>query len=156
MEEPIKCTCTCSGAVPVDPSLQEALKNAGQAMVDTLNQFSDEVPNATVKQPTKEEKAKNILNQFTEYIKGPSFQRDVNTVARECNVSPKKLANNFFEKVLGTIGDVAGIVVNTTGNVAHNLVDLLARVAHSGIDIICKVANALVRMVTLNNTCVAQ
>ena len=158
MEETIKCSCTCTGATPVTPvvdqGLQEALKNAGQAMADTLNQFSDEVPNATKTEPTKEQKARNILSQFAEYIKGPSFQRDVNTVAREMNVPPKKLATNFFEKVLGTVGDIAGIAVSTVGNVGHNLIDLLARVAHCGVDIICKVANALVSICTFNKTCV--
>lgn len=169
MDEQIK--CTCMGVVPLTPvtpivqvqpssvttsapvtdsSLTKALKNAGQAMKDSLDSFSDEVPGQE-----KEQKAKSILSNFTEYIKGPSFQRDVNIVARETNVSPKKLATNFFEKVLGTIGDIAGIAVNTVGNVAHTIVDLLARVANCGIDIICKVANALVSICTLNKTCVA-
>lgn len=173
MDEPIKCTCT--GVIPLTPvtpivqvqpssvttsapvtgsSLTKALKNAGQAMKESLDSFSDEVPPST--QQEKEQKARNILSQFTEYIKGPSFHRDVNIVAREMNVSPKKLATNFFEKVLGTIGDIAGIVVNTVGNVAHTIVDLLARVANCGIDIICKVANALVSVCTLNKTCVAR
>jgi hypothetical protein len=154
MEETIKCSCVCTGATPVvDKGLQDALKGVGKAMEDTLNQFSDEVPNA---EPTKEQKAKNILNQFAEYIKGDSFKRDVNVVAREMNVPPKKLATNFFEQVLGTIGDIAGIAVSTVGNVAHNLTDLLAKVMHCGIDIICNVANALVSMCTLNKTCVAR
>lgn len=135
----------------VDPGLQQALQGTAQAMQETLNGFSEEVPsdNEEVK------KAKGFLNQFTEYIKGESFKRDINDTAKKYNIPPKKLAENFFGKALGTIGDVLGIAIGTVGNAGHMLVDLLSTIAHGAVNLIVNVANALARVFTLNRTCIA-
>ena len=95
-----------------------------------------------------------LINDFFFFIKSDVFKTDVNETAKEYNVSPKKLAENFFEKALGTIGDVLGIAVDTTENIAHSLVSILSVVMNSAITVITKVANALVRIVTLNKTCI--
>ena len=135
----------------VDPSLQKALQVTAQAMQETLEGFSDEVP--TDSEEVK--KAKGFLNQFTEYIKGESFKRDINDTAKKYNIPPKKLAENFFGKALGTIGDVLGIAIGTVGNAGHMLVDLLSTIAHGAVNLIVNVANALARVFTLNRTCIA-
>ena len=97
----------------------------------------------------------SFLKQFTDYIKGDTFKRDINDTAKKYGVPPKKLAQNFFEKALGTIGDILGIAINTVGNAGHTLIDILATVAHGAVNLIVNVANALARMITLNKTCVA-
>lgn len=136
----------------VDPSLQQTLQGTAQAINETLNGFSDEVPGT---ESAEVKKAKNFLNQFTDYIKGESFKKDINDTAKKYGVPPKKLAENFFEKALGTVGDVLGIAINTVGNAGHMLVDILSTIAHGAVNLIVNVANALARMVTLNKTCVA-
>jgi hypothetical protein len=135
----------------VDPSLQQALQGTAQAMQETLNGFSEEVPSDS----EEVKKAKGFLNQFTEYIKGESFKRDINDTAKKYNIPPKKLAENFFGKALGTIGDVLGIAIGTVGNAGHMLVDLLSTIAHGAVNLIVNVANALARVFTLNRTCIA-
>lgn len=135
----------------VDSDLQQALQGTAQAMQETLNDFSEEVPSDS----EEVKKAKGFLNQFTEYIKGESFKRDINDTAKKYNIPPKKLAENFFGKALGTIGDVLGIAIGTVGNAGHMLVDLLSTIAHGAVNLIVNVANALARVFTLNRTCIA-
>lgn len=135
----------------VDPGLQQALQGTAQAMQETLNGFSEEAPSDS----EEVKKAKGFLNQFTEYIKGESFKRDINDTAKKYNIPPKKLAENFFGKALGTIGDVLGIAIGTVGNAGHMLVDLLSTIAHGAVNLIVNVANALARVFTLNRTCIA-
>lgn len=135
----------------VDPSLQKALQGTAQAMQETLEGFSNEVP--TDSEEVK--KAKGFLNQFTEYIKGETFKKDINETAKKYNIPPKKLAENFFSKALGTVGDVLGIAIGTVGNAGHMLVDILSTIAHGAVNLIVNVANALARVFTLNKTCIA-
>lgn len=133
-----------------EEDLRKTMQDTAQAVEEALNGFSDEVP--TDDEATK---AKGFLKQFTDYIKGDTFKCDINDTAKKYGVPPKKLAQNFFEKALGTIGDVLGIAINTIGNAGHTLIDILATVAHGAVNLIVNVANALARMVTLNKTCVA-
>ena len=133
-----------------EEDLRKTMQDTAQAVEEALNDFSDEVP--TDDETTK---AKGFLKQFTDYIKGDTFKRDINDTAKKYGVPPKKLAQNFFEKALGTIGDVLGIAINTVGNAGHTLIDILATVAHGAVNLIVNVANALARIVTLNKTCVA-
>lgn len=145
--------------------LENLCANAAQCVESVVEQFSDEVPNDnsvnenTQKTPKQERvnqeavnKAKGFLHNFMDYIKSIRFKKDINATAQRYRVSPKKLANNFFEIALGTIGDVLGVVFNTLGNAAHVLADVLASVAHGAINVVISVANALSRLVTLNYT----
>ena len=133
-----------------EEDLRKTMQDTAQAVEEALNDFSDEVP--TDDETTK---AKGFLKQFTDYIKGDTFKRDINNTAKKYNVPPKKLAQNFFEKALGTVGDVLGIAIGTVGNAAHTLVDILSTIVHGAVGLIVNVANALSRIVTLNKTCVA-
>ena len=133
-----------------EEDLRKTMQDTAQAVEEALNDFSDEVPT-----DDKTTKAKGFLKQFTDYIKGDTFKHDINDTAKKYGVPPKKLAQNFFEKALGTIGDVLGIAINAVGNAGHTLIDILATVAHGAVNLIVNVANALARMVTLNKTCVA-
>lgn len=131
--------------------LRKTVEATAQAVTESLNGFSDKVPG----QESEETKARNFLNMFTDYIKGESFKKDINETAKKYGVPPKKLAENFFEKALGTVGDVLGIVIGTVGNAGHTLVDILTTIAHGAINVIISVANALARLVTFNKTCTA-
>lgn len=152
MSEDIKVTnVTVTPAVSAKEELKADLKETAQAIKSTLEDFSDDV----IKEGTEVKKARGFLQDFTKYIKSDTFKKDVNATARKYNVPPKKLAENFFEKALGTIGDVLGVTFGTVGDVGHMLTNLLATIIHGAIDIAIKVANALARVFTLNKTCIA-
>lgn len=136
-----------------NPELQQTIQETAQTIEDVVNSFSDQAPDCNCNEDVK--KAQNIFSQFTEYIKGDNFKNCINESAKKYGVPPKKLAQNFFEKVLGTIGDIAGIAVNTVGAGAHTVINLLSTILHGAVNIIVNVANALVSIVTLNKTCVA-
>jgi hypothetical protein len=152
--EDIKVTnVTVTPATPteVKEELKADLKETAQAIKESLEEFSDDVIN----EGAKAKKARGFLQDFTRYIKSENFKADVNATAKKYNVPPKKLAENFFEKALGTIGDVLGVTFGTVGDVGHMLTNLLATIIHGAIDIAIKVANALARVFTFNKTCVA-
>lgn len=137
-------------ATPVDPQLQAQMKETAQAMNDTLNGFSDQAPYSN----EKVEEAKGFLSKFTDYIRSQSFRDSVNTASQKYNVPPKKVAEGFFSKCLGTIGDILGIAIATVGNAGHTLIDILSSIAHGAVNLIVNVATALANMVTGNRTCV--
>ena len=115
---------------------------------ETLNKFSEENPN-----DSEEVKgAKGFFKSFMNYIKDDKFEEDVNRNAEKYNLPPKQVAKNFFCKVLATISDVLGIVVNTVGNILHIVVDVLAVVANGVVDILVKAGNALARLISGNHT----
>ena len=115
---------------------------------ETLNKFSEENPNDS----EEVKKSKNFFKSFMNYIKSDKFINDVNRNAEKYNLPPKQVAKNFFCKVLSTISDVLGVVVNTAGNILHIVVDVLAVVANGAIDILVKAGNALARLISGNHT----
>ena len=132
-----------------EEDLRKTMQDTAQAVKETLNSFSDKVP--TDNETTK---AKGFLNQFMNYINSDIFKRNINDTAKKYNIPPKKLAQNFFERALGTVSDVLGIAISTVGNAGHTLVDILSSIAHGAVNLIVNVANALANMVTLNKTCI--
>ena len=115
---------------------------------ETLNKFSEENPNDS--EEVKE--SKGFFKSFMNYIKSSQFEKDVNSNAEKYNLPPKQVAKNFFCKVLATISDILGVVVNTVGNILHIVVDVLAVVANGTIDILVKAGNALARLISGNHT----
>lgn len=134
----------------VEPSLQETMNATAKVMNETLNQFSDETPISE-----KESKAKSILNNFQDYIKSDRFTADIKETAKKYNIPEKKLAQNFFEKVLGTVGDVLGIAISVVCHAGHMVINIIGTIAHSIINLISTIANGFASIVTLNKTCVA-
>lgn len=125
----------------------------GADINNVINSFPNEVPPAP--QEEKEKKARKTITDFMNYIKSDKFKSDVHDTAQKYRLPEREVANTFIGKVLGTIGDLCGIVVNTVRNTAHTVVDLLSAVLNGAVDVICNVANSLVRLVTLNRTCTA-
>lgn len=148
MEEVINCTCTCASATPIDPSVQANLKETAKVMGQAMSQFDTDAE--------KVKKANNVLNQFKNYVGSKNFTADVKNLSAKYKVPEKAIATNFFEKVLGTVGDIFGIVFGTIEGLCHNLVNLLGAIAHGIISTICNIANAIGRTVTLNKTAVMQ
>ena len=102
---------------------------------------------------TQTKSASDTIKGFMDYLQSGKFKEDVNINAQRYNVSPKRLADTFLEKVLVTIGDVLGIAVNTVGNIAHTIVNILSSVLNSGITLIENVGNSIANMVSLNKYC---
>jgi hypothetical protein len=138
-------------AIPNDNYYGYTAEQMGADINNVINSFPNEVPPQT----EKEQKARKTITDFMNYIKSDKFKSDVHNSAQKYRLPEREVATNFITKVLGTIGDIAGIVVNTVRGTAHTIVDLLSAVLNGAVDVICNVANSLVRLVTLNKTCVA-
>lgn len=147
MEETMNCTCSCAGATPINPSVQANLNDTAKAMSKAMEQFESE--------EAKVKKANGILDQFKNYIGSHKFTSDVKSLSARYNVPEKEVAKNFFEKVLGTVGDIFGIVFGTIEDLCHGILNLVGAVAHGIVNMICGIANALGRVVTLNKTAVS-
>ena len=143
---------------------QSVIEQTAQNVEEIFNGFSDEIPSnnepievvveTQPKASTQQVKeAKKYINNLLGYIQSDKFKEDINKTAAEYQVPPKALAKNFFEKALGTVGDVLGITISSVGNIASMVVDVLSAILHGAIDILVKVANALARTITLNKTC---
>lgn len=130
--------------------LKKEVQETAQAVKESLDSFSD-----TVDENPEAQKARGFLRDFTSFIKSEGFKNEVNETAKKYNLPPKKIAESFFEKALGTVGDVLGVVFNTAGNAGHMLIDILATIAHGAVNLIVNVASALARVFTLNKTCIA-
>ncbi len=153
MEEAIHCTCSCASATPIknaniDPSVQANLKETAKVMGQAMSQFETN--------EDKVKKANGILDKFKSYIGSSTFTADVKNVAAKYHVPEKAVATNFFEKVLGTVGDIFGVVFGTIEGLCHSLINLVGALAHGIVNAICNIANAIGRTVTLNKTAVCQ
>ena len=139
--------------VSITPVAQSAnINDVVCETVKTMNSVLNDL-GETVETP-QEKKAKSCLEDFSNYIKTQAFKSDVNSVARKHGIPPKKVAVNFFEKTLGTVGDILGIGINVVCNAGHMIINIATTVAQSIINLIHSIASGLVRLVTLNRTCV--
>lgn len=133
-----------------NPSGSNEEQETIQAIKQAIDGFSDEVP--VQENEEKVQESKNFLNWFRNYIGSQNFKDSVNNASIKYNVPPKAVAKNFFENILGTIGDVLGVAIGTVRNVGHTIVDIITAVLHGGVNLICNIANALASIVTLNKT----
>lgn len=136
--------------VPINAtSVQEDLSNT----VQEANQVLNSIPNDTCTQ--KEKEAKDYLGNLRQYIKSDLFKSDVEEVSKKTGVPPKKVAQNFFEKALGTVGDILGIAISVVCNTGRMVVNIASTVAHSIVNLIQNILNGVASIVTLNKTCTA-
>ena len=129
-----------------DVNLQQTMQDTAQVMNEALNGLEE---------TTKEKEAKNYLNSLKNYIKGSSFKSDIEEVSKKCNMPPKQVAQNFFEKALGTVGDILGIAISVVCNAGRMVINLASTVCHSIVNLIQSIFSGLASIVTLNKTCVA-
>lgn len=128
-------------------SFTETLEETAKSMQSSLGGLCGE--------ESKEKQAEGYLKRLMNYIKGNSFNADITATADKYKVPPQKLATNFFERALGTVGDILGIAINVVCNGLDFIVTTVSTVAHGIVSLIHKLASALGRIVTLNKTCVA-
>jgi hypothetical protein len=131
-------------------NLEQVLHSTAQAFNATMNQFSDEVP---TQETEKEKEAKGFLNNLRSYMNSAEFTKDINATAVKYKVPPKQLAQNFFTKALGTVGDILGITISAVCNAGHMIINLGGTILHGIIDLIRGLANAFASIVTFNQTC---
>lgn len=134
------------------PNVQQTIQETTQAMNNVLDELS-ETPSVSVS--VKEAKATKFLNNFKDYIQSQAFKDDVEEASKKYGVPPKKLAQNFFEKALGTVGDILGIAINVVCNAGHLIVNIASTICHSIVNLIKSIASGIASIVTLNKTCVA-
>ena len=134
----------------------KTLEEVEDIMNDVLDEFEDETEE--VEEEIPEEKiveATDYLNKFKKFIKSKSFKQQINETAKEYGVPPKKLAQNFFEKALGTVGDILGVAISVVCNAGRTIVRIAGSIANTVINLIESLFNGAVRVITLNKTCVA-
>ena len=98
------------------------------------------------------EKSEYLIIGFMDYIQSKRFFDKCDEIAKEKGVTSKKVANNFFEKILGSIGDILGITINITQSLTVTIINILSWILKGTAGIICKVARMLVNTVTLKRT----
>ena len=137
----------------------KTLEEVEDIMNDVLDEFEDETEEEEeVEEEIPEEKieeATSYLNKFKEFIKTAAFKEQINKTAKEYGVPPKKLAQNFFEKALGTVGDILGVAISVVCNAGRTIVRIAGSIANTVINLIESLFNGAVRVITLNKTCVA-
>ena len=134
------------------PKVEETLEETIETIEEVLDGF-EEFEEEAVEE--KEEEAVSFLQQFQQYIKSDKFKSEVLKTSREYGIPPKKLAQGFFEKALGTVGDILGVGISVVCNAGHIIVSIAGTIANSIIDLICMIANGIASVVTLNKTCIA-
>lgn len=107
---------------------------------------------------SKEEakKSRKFLERLQEYMKSGYYSKKSYELSKNFKVPQKKLAKSFAAKVLGTIGDTLGIVIDAVKDVTFTVIEIIGLILTKGITLICHVAKAIVNMLTLNKTCIQQ
>ena len=110
--------------------------------------FAESIPEGS----HQEKSSKGFFKKFSEYIGSKEFEDSLAEKSEKYKVPPKQIAKNFFLKVLGIIGDILGIVVNTACSILDTAVSLLATLLHGPIEVVGKAGNAIVRVISCNQT----
>ena len=141
-------------------SLEETLNETADTMGTILDVLEDEILEEEVEVEAedtplnpKEKEAMSFLEQFQAYIKSDKFKNDVKETSRQYGVPPKKLAQGFFEKALGTVGDILGVAISVICNAGHMVIQIVSTIAHAVVDLIRSIFNGIASIVTLNKTC---
>lgn len=113
--------------------------------------FAQSIPNNSHEAKT----SKNFFKKFSDYIGSKSFKDDLEEKSDKYHIPKKQLAKNFFLKILGILGDILGIVINTACSIVDTAISLLSTLLHGAVSIIAKAGNAVARVVSCNQTCIA-
>lgn len=97
--------------------------------------------------------AKAFLESFYEKLQKTDLAKACYDIGRRFQIPPKRLADSFYQSILGTIGDTLGIVIKVTKNVFDTLINTLHCILNGAMNIIIKVSDAIIRLFTLNYTC---
>ena len=152
----INATVSSCTAIPVNATcqsqtVQQTMDSTMEAIQDAMNGFSSEVIN----EAPNEKKAKSFLSSSKNYIGTQEFKNKINETAQKTGRPPKEVAKNFFEKALGTVGDILGIAISVICDAGRMVVNIAGTICNSIINLIQSIANGIASIVTLNKTCVA-
>lgn len=153
-EQTINATVSSCTATPVNPcqaekTIQQTMDSTIEVINEAMNDFADEVINET----PNEKKAKGFLNSLKNYVKTQVFRDKVNETSKKTGIPPKKVAQNFFERALGTVGDILGIAISVVCNAGRMVVQIAGTICNGIINLIQSIANGIASIVTLNKTC---
>jgi hypothetical protein len=143
-EEPIVNTFKTNGTVDDTDDLTNQFKGLFDA-------FAQSIPNNSHEAKT----SKNFFKKFSDYIGSKSFKDDLEEKSEKYHIPKKQLAKNFFLKILGILGDILGVVINTVCSIVDTAISLLSTLLHGAVSIIAKAGNAIARVVSCNQTCIA-
>ena len=96
--------------------------------------------------------AKDYLMDILDYFKSGDVFTDIKRRSNEEGVNHKDVADSFFKKVLGTVGDVFDMVFDFVGNSILVVVEVLRNVILGTATGIIGVARKLINIITLNQT----
>ena len=152
----INATVSSCTAIPVNATcqsqtVQQTMDSTMEAIQEVMNDFSGEVIN----EAPNEKKAKSFLSSLKNYIGTQEFKNKINDTAKKTGRPPKEVAKNFFEKALGTVGDILGIAISVICDAGRMVVNIAGTICNSIINLIQSIANGIASIVTLNKTCVA-
>ena len=88
-------------------------------------------------------------------LEANDIKNKINETAQKTGRPPKEVAKNFFEKALGTVGDILGIAISVICDAGRMVVNIAGTICNSIINLIQSIANGIASIVTLNKTCVA-
>lgn len=145
------CTATPVNSCQTEETVQQTMDSTIEAIQESMNGFSSEVINET----PNEKKAKSFLSSLKNYISTQEFKNKINETAQKTGKPPKEVAKNFFEKALGTVGDILGIAISVICDAGRTVVNIAGTICNSIINLIQNIANGVASIVTLNKTCVA-
>lgn len=144
---------TVLGCTPINPcqteTVQQTMDSTMEAINQAMNDFSDEVINES----PNEKKAKGFLNSLKSYVKTQAFKDKVNETSQKTGIPPKKVAQNFFERALGTVGDILGIAISVVCNAGRMVIQIAGTICNGIINLIQSIANGIASIITLNKTC---
>lgn len=98
------------------------------------------------------EEAKGFIASFIEYVKSGRYRDTLNKISKKFSLQPNKVAENFFQKVLGVISDALHIVINVGSSIIDATLSALCVVLHSAVSIVKSVANSLATLITFRYT----
>lgn len=146
---------TNQGAGKTEPPIEEQARIAIEGLKSALGNLNSRFEDLEIDDdPSEEETRKGIgiLNMLNGFLRSKEFEDGVYEYSRFSGMPPKKVANNFAGRIVGTIGDILGLAIDVIHHTVDFAVELLAKVIMGGASLICKVANAITSVATFNLT----
>lgn len=104
------------------------------------------------KEPETEQESRSYLNNIMNFVKSENFDNLCTKWEMKSGYSKKKVAETFFQRVLGTVGDFGCIGCDTFESVVRKAIGFISVILQLAVTIITKLAKALFRVITLNYT----
>lgn len=103
-------------------------------------------------EPETEQESKTYLNNLMRFVQTDNFDKLCSKWEKKSGYSKRKVAETFFQRCLGTIGDFTCIGCDTFESVVHKFISIVGNILKLAVSIITKLAKAAFRVITLNYT----